>query len=99
MLYSIISPPQKKQISLPQVLRSNRFMDEESNNPGLQKGVQRGAAGCTRICEKAIQAVLDAVAAVAQITEHTEGPTNIPKIKLLEMHTHQQSLYCLKAAP
>ena len=40
-------------------------MSEQSNNPGLQKRVQRGATGYTEICEKAIQAVLDAAAAIA----------------------------------
>ena len=101
LLYGAVlkhSPP-PIQMSLPQVLRSKIFTDMESNNPGIQKQVQQGAAGCTGICEKAIQAVIDAAAAVAQITKHTGGPTNIPNAIVTKMQTHPQSLHCLTVAP
>ena len=79
LLYTVLKHfPQQIQLSLPQVLRSKGFTDVKSNNPGLQKRVQQGAAGCTEIHEKAIQAVIDAAAAIAQITAHTGGLTNIP---------------------
>ena len=65
------------QLSIPQVLRSKGFTDVESSNLGLQKQVQIGAAGWIEICEKAIQAVIDAAAAIECISEHTGGPTNI----------------------
>ena len=70
ILYAVLKHfPSPIQMSLPQVLRSKGFTDDESNNPGLQKQVQeRGATGCTEIREKAIQAVFDAVAAVAQMS-------------------------------
>ena len=59
-------------LSLPDVLRSKGFTDQQSNNPGLQKRVQRGA-GCKETHAAVIKAVL---AAAARITEHTIPETD-----------------------
>ena len=54
-------------LSLPDVLRSKGFTDQQSNNPGLQKRVQH-RAGCKEIHAAVVEAVL---AAAARITKHT----------------------------
>ena len=54
-------------LSLPDILRSKGFTEQQSNNPGLQKRVQCGA-GCKETHAAVVEAVL---AAAAHITKHT----------------------------
>ena len=59
--------------SLPEVLKAKGFTDEESQNPGLQKRIQRGSE-CPEICQTVSKAVL---ATAVCITRHTTIPTAV----------------------